>query len=468
MFNLFKLKPIVIALLLLLLFIPIQMISGLIDERQQLSQQVHQDIANSTSQAQRLTGPMLVIETEHYQAENLLNQQVVKAYSQTHIFLPNQFDLQSKLTSETRQRGIYGSRIYHSQNTLSAQFKLPTQLSFEMQPELSPAAAVGNIRLKSARLVIGLTDVRGLIGMPKLTLDGQELTIQPGTGLDALSGLQASVDLTSILAKPQFDLRIEMAISGSQYLSVTPVGDHSQWQLSADWPHPGFSGRFLPLAHQIDEQGFTANWQSSQFSNDVKNVLAKCVLQGNLCDEFTEQRFLVNLIDPVDHYLQSTRAIKYALLVLVVTFAVFYLFEILGQLLIHPMQYLFIGLALAMFYLLLISLSEVLGFAFAYLLATIACVGLCGFYTMAVLKSKGKGLAFTLGLTLLYALLFMILQAEDMALLAGTLLLFSVLSAVMISTRHLNWFQLHAESTLTSENAELLNQAKTSPEKRSD
>ena len=209
--------------------------------------------------------------------------------------------------------------------------------------------AVGNIRLKSARLVMGLSDMRGLIGMPKLTMDKQALTITPGTGLDGLTGVQASLDLASLIADPSFELSLLMDITGTEHLSMLPIGDQTSWSLATDWPHPSFVGRFLPLQHEITEHGFTATWQSSQFANAVKANIHKCFLINTQCLELKAQSFSVNLVEPVDHYQQSYRSVKYALLVLVVSFAVFYLFELLSKLAIHPMQYLFIGLALAMF-----------------------------------------------------------------------------------------------------------------------
>lgn len=454
--HFFKLKPLTIGLLLILLWIPLQMISSLIAERYQMSLQVHTDITESSSRAQWLAGPMLVIETEQYLPENSVNPLAVKAVTHYRFILPSQLNLESQLRTEIRSRGIYETRLYHTNNTLKARYELPAQLGFEQQPELSPASLVGNIKLKSARLVMGISDVRGLNGMPQLQLNQQSLKIAPGTGFDALSGIHALLDLQSLLDSQHHDLTLNLDLTGTDNLSVLPIADATAWALTADWPHPSFSGYALPFQHQIREDGFKATWQSTQFANNVQANISKCLVNDQRCELLQQQSFSVGLVEPVDHYLQSNRAVKYALLVLVVSFAVFYLFEILAKLMIHPMQYLFVGLALAMFYLLLISLSEVVGFAWAYAIAATACVLLCSAYTIAVLKSRYKGVTFACGLALLYSLLFMILRAEDMALLAGSLLLFVVLSAVMLSTRHLNWYQLQDENrdTATSSSPE--------------
>lgn len=444
MFKLLHLKPITIALLLILLWIPLTMISELVNERHQLSLQVHQDIANSSSRAQQVAGPFLLLETEQYHLDNNNGHPIIKPYSRQSLILPKTLQANSQLRSEVRSRGIYQTRLYHTDNTLALGFELEKNLGFDALPELDPVAAPGAIKIKSAQLVLVVSDVRGLIGMPQFMLNGQPLQILPGTGMTSLSGVRAKIDLATLLQQSTLKLDLNMGLTGTDQFSLLPVADNSSWNLTADWPHPGFFGRFLPQQRDIKADGFTANWHSTLFANNVQPALQKCMI-SNECETLAEHSFQVSLVEPVDHYLQSNRAVKYALMVLVISFAVFYLFELLSNLKIHPMQYLFIGLALAMFYLLLLSLSEVLGFAKAYGIASLCCVGLIGGYTAAVLNSIRKALACCLGLLCLYGLLLLILRAEDLALLAGTLLMFLVLAAVMLSTRHLNWYQLQQD-----------------------
>lgn len=447
--QIFKLKPFIISLLLLLLAVPLNLVDDLISERQQRSKEVHQDIADSSSTAQQLVGPFIVLETEQFKEELIGNQLVVKAQNSSKLLLPTDLKIQTQLQSEIRSRGIYQSRLYHTQNQLDLVFNLPKDLGLENTAELSAQPKAGAVRLKSARLVLALSDVRGLMGMPGFILQHQQLQLMPGTGLSKLDGVQARLDVPLLLAQQQFKLQVKLNLSGTNSLSVLPLADNSSWQLTADWPHPGFRGRFLPQQRQLNKDGFSASWQSTLFANNLLPVLLECLYQAK-CDPLKEHSFQVDLVHPVDQYQQANRAVKYALLVLVVSFAVFYLFELLTKLHIHPMQYLFVGLALAMFYLLLLSLSEVLGFAMAYLIAAVSCVALIGSYTVAVLKSRQKGLIFSAGLLLLYSLLFMILRAEDMALLAGSLLLFMVLAALMLCTRHLDWYQIQTPRVVTT------------------
>lgn len=446
MLKLLKLKPVTIAILLLLLSIPLAMINELVSERHQISVQVHQDIANSSSRAQQIIGPFLVLDTEEYLSDLNNGQPIVKTISRRHLILAKRLQAESQLQSEIRRRGIYQTRLYHTQNAMTLDFELEKNFGFDVVPELDPPATPGSVKIKSAYFVLALSDVRGLIGMPQFKLNQQQLQILPGTGIAQLTGVHAKVDIGSLFTvpSPKLQLEVTLGLTGTDQLSLLPTADHSHWNLTADWPHPGFFGRFLPQQREISAEGFQASWQSTLFANHVLPQLQKCVIKED-CEALIDHSFQVSLVEPVDHYLQANRAVKYALMVLVISFAVFYLFELLADLKIHPMQYLFIGLALAMFYLLLLSLSEVLGFAMAYGVATFCCVALIGGYTAAVLQSGTKALACSVGLICLYALLLMILRAEDLALLAGSLLMFLVLAAIMISTRHLNWYQLQQE-----------------------
>lgn len=451
--NLLQLKPLIIAVLILLLCLPLGLIGELVNERHQLSSEVRQDIANASSRAQQISGPILLLETEHYRDEPQAGGTVLKATRQIRTMLPAELQVDTTLNSEVRRRGIYQSRLYHSQHQLRATFALPAALGFgqlsqqssapqlSSASQLSPAPQPGAVRLVSARFILAVSDVRGFNGMPQLTLDQQQLTILPGTGVKGLTGVQAPLDLTTLTKAGRWQLDVALNLSGTDQLSLLGAAAASQWQLTADWPHPGFIGRFLPQQRDINAKGFRAHWQSTLFSNDVQPSLELCINQGD-CDNLAAHSFAVSLVEPVDHYQQSSRAVKYALMVLVVSFAVFYLFELLAAVQIHPMQYLFVGLALAMFYLLLLSLAEVIGFALAYLAASSCCITLLGVYTSAVLGSRAKAALCAAGLSALYALLYLILGAEDLALLAGSALMFLVLAGVMLSTRQLNWYQL--------------------------
>lgn len=222
-------------------------------------------------------------------------------------------------------------------------------------------------------------------------------------------------------------------------------------RLSADWPHPSFGGRHLPATREITSEGFRAAWRISELASEGPRALAACREPG--CKPLEQYTFGVRLIEPVDVYMQAHRAVKYALLFVLLTFSGFFLFEILRDLRIHPIQYLLVGLALAMFFLLLIALSEHMRFVYAYLIAAAACVGLIAAYLQAVLKSALRALGFAAMLTALYTMLYALLRSEDHSLLMGAILVFAVLAAVMLATRRIDWYRVSALASKAPVNA---------------
>ncbi len=224
-----------------------------------------------------------------------------------------------------------------------------------------------------------------------------------------------------------FSFTLELA--GSEALALAPQGADTAVTMRADWPHPSFQGRFLPAEHDIGASGFTASWRVSRFA-----------AQGA-----RNEAIAVSFIEPVGLYQMLERASKYGFLFIGLTAAAFLLFELLRRLAIHPIQYALVGLALAMFFLLLTALSEHLGFGAAYAIATAACVALVTAYLVRL--SRAVALFFGAGLAALYAVLYALLQSEDYALVGGSLLLFALLAAVMLGTRRVDWYGLTAPAT---------------------
>jgi inner membrane protein len=235
---------------------------------------------------------------------------------------------------------------------------------------------------------------------------------------------------------------MDLQLQGTGQFNLSPLGKETHLSLVSDWPHPSFTGNYLPVERSINEKGFSARWQTSYFSTNMEEHFQRCNTYKE-CVTFEHTPLGVNLIDPINHYVKSDRAVKYALLFIALTFAGFFLFEILKHLQVHPIQYALVGLALAFFYLLLISLSEHIGFALAYGVSATACVSLIGFYVSYVLQSVLRALGFTAALALLYGLLYGLLSAEDYALLMGALLLFAMLGAFMALTRNVDWYNLN-------------------------
>ncbi|MBX8590723.1 cell envelope integrity protein CreD [Pseudomonas cichorii] len=427
-----------IAALIILLLIPLMMIGNLIAERQKQRDSVLDNIARSSSLSQQLSGPVLAVPYRKVVRVWKTNAQTNESYLESaqekgHLyFLPERFELDGKIQTELRSRGIYEARLYHAENRVSGQFVLPE--NFGITENLA------DYEFERPFLAVGISDVRGIESAMKLQVEGQTLDFVPGTRLGWLGegvsvSLPAQDGKESVSLEFAFDLRLQ----GTGQFNVIPVGKSSTVKLAADWPHPSFIGNYLPARREISAEGFSANWQTSFFSTNLEDALSRCQ-QANKCQEFKSRSFGVSFIEPVDQYLKSDRAIKYALLFIALTFAAFFLFEVLKNMAVHPVQYALVGAALALFFLLLLSLSEHLGFATAYLVSAVACVVLIGFYVCYVLGSVLHGLSFATSLTVLYGLLYGLLSAEDYALLMGALLLFGLLGVFMVLTRNLDWY----------------------------
>lgn len=426
-----------IALLAIGLLIPLMMIGGLISERQSLRDSVIDDIAKSSSYAQQISGPVLVVpyrKTERvWKTQDGNSFQETRTYTRYLAFLPETFNLDADVKTEQRSRGIYEARLYHAQSRVSGQFRIPANWGIEND--------LDDYRFETPFIAVGINDIRGIQNGLQLQLNDRTLDFAAGSGLDWMGGgVRALVPGLDDKQEIRLDYAFDLKLQGTGELHVVPVGRSSTVNISANWPHPSFIGNYLPNNREITDKGFNAHWQTSFFSTNLEDALARCVASDK-CTDFQGRRFGVSFVDPVDQYLKSERAIKYALLFITLTFAGFFLFEVLRDLSVHPIQYALVGAALALFYLLLLSLSEHIGFGSAYLLSASGCVLLIGFYLAHVLRSRTRGYAFAGGLAVLYGLLFGLLSAEDYALLMGALLLFALLGAFMVLTRRLDWYR---------------------------
>ncbi|CAM3641364.1 cell envelope integrity protein CreD [Pseudomonas wadenswilerensis] len=427
-----------IAILIALLLIPLLMIGGLIQDRQEQRDQVVRDIAQSSSFAQQISGPMLVV--PYRKIERRWKTEDGKSYQEAsqvagHLyFLPETFDLKAGIDTELRSRGIYEARLFHADNHISGQFKIPANWGITED--------FADYRFDPAFLVVGISDIRGIEKGLQLQLNEQRLDFAAGTKLSWMSGgVHALLPGIDGKAEAVLNYAFDLSLQGTGQLHVLPMGRSTTVSMAANWPHPSFDGNYLPSSRKVDAGGFSARWQTSFFSTNLEDALTQCVVNEQ-CNDFNGRAFGVSFVDPVDQYLKSERAIKYALLFIALTFAGFFLFEVLKGLSVHPIQYGLVGVALAFFYLLLLSLSEHLGFAKAYALSAGGCVLLIGFYLCHVLHSVFRGMGFALGLALLYGMLYGLLTAEDYALLMGSLLLFGLLGVFMVLTRRLDWYRV--------------------------
>jgi inner membrane protein len=423
-------KILMICLLALMLLIPLGMIQSKISERQMLQNQVQQDIARSASGPQTITGPYLVVRyklTERRTTKDSFgNEKVITSSTmQDKVVMPRNLKIEGDADVETRSRGIYKARLFNLHSKLSGDFVVPQGYGV--------GSPLGDIVPVAAYFVMKVSDSRGIRNAPLLTLNGTTREFAPGAvGPIAGNGINVPLPALDATQSHTFNFEFPLELQGMTTLAVSPSGNNTEMSLKSSWPHPSFGGSYLPLTRSVDKNGFSAQWL-------VTNLARNNTAQGEICAE----TFSVDFIDPVNVYLMSERAVKYGVLFVVLVFTSFFMFEVLRSLRIHPMQYLLVGLAMAMFFLLIISLSEHMPFLASYVVSGASCAALIGIYLAGVLKNRKPGLAFAGGIALLYAVLYGVLQSEDNALLMGTLVMFSALAAVMVLTRRMDWYRLN-------------------------
>jgi inner membrane protein len=431
-----------ILLLTLLLLVPLSMIHGVVSQRSSLQTEVENTIAASSSGPQRLAGPLLVVP---YTVSELIVTKDDKGRESRHwshrneriAFTAERAAYIGKVDVEQKYKGLYKAQVYQTNGNWRASFAVPKNLGLDLDWD----DARLRLALGKAYLAFGLTDVRGLRGTPDIKWNAEPVVAENDSDWAALGdGVHASVGVLDVRTPRTHEMTMQLNVGGTRVLSIAPLGKTTSVELRAAWPHPNFGGRFLPTERSIDANGFVAKWEISQLAS--KN--AALIASGTKTDAALEA-FDVSFIEPVNVYLQAERAVKYGVLFIVLTFAAFFLFEMLKNLRIHPMQYALVGLALALFFLVLVSLSEHITFLVAYLCAATASVLLITYYLVHVLGGWARGALFGLKLALLYGVLYGLLLSEDNALMLGSLLLFAALAAVMLITRRLNWYQLSWE-----------------------
>ncbi|HEY4370585.1 MAG TPA: cell envelope integrity protein CreD [Burkholderiales bacterium] len=436
------LKVIGIIFLALLMGIPLAMVRDLIAERAANKDGVVADIARTAADTQRITLPVIVVPyTRRWVAttetvDDKLNKKTVsteKTESGTVQFLPEQVGVTAAPVMKTKKRGLYQVQTYVAALKVSGRFSLPKDYGY--------APAEGTVTWGAPVLAFGVSDPRGINNNPVLAWGGGTVRFAPGSGGDLTrigSGISATLPQVKPDAAQDAEFSFTVDLTGMERLSFIPTGRETRVTLDADWGHPSFFGKFSPDS-QIGSNHFSANWQTSFFSTNAKQAYATCAGSAK-CEDFTANEFGVSFIQPVNLYLQLERAAKYGFLFVGLTFAAFFLFEVLRSLAVHPLQYGLVGLALAMFFLLLVSLSEHIGFVQAYAVASLACVGLIVAYLSAVLGNWWRALGIGALLAGLYGVLYMLLISEDNALLMGSLFLFGLLAAAMLATRRVDWY----------------------------
>lgn len=438
-----RMKLAVIAALMLALTVPLLLVVSKIYERDNYQEQARRDIAQSWTGEQLILGPILIVPYTRTFWKQEFNKELRKYFDKKVVIkerlfvLPDSLTGQIKLDTDIRYRGIYKVPVYSGVVSLSGEFSNADFIHLERPGEV--------IEIGQPYLSIVVNDMRGIVTSPTLSWAAEKVDFVPGSGVPfERNGIHAPLPNIELVSPKRYRFSADLAIRGMSAFHIVPVGKSSSVSIVSSWPHPKFEGLYLPMRREITDAGFTANWQTSSFSTNIAEQAKSCAA-GN-CAAFVSNKLSVTLIDPVDIYLQAQRASKYGILFIGLTFAAFFLFEVIKQLAVHPIQYGLVGMALSIFYLLLVSFAEHIAFLWSYCIATAACSGLLGFYISYVLKSYKRGLAFAFAIANLYAILYVIIQAEDYAFSMGAGLTFVALAAVMYVTRNIDWYEIGGNS----------------------
>jgi inner membrane protein len=341
--------------------------------------------------------------------------------------LPDELNVNGKVKPETRKRGLFEVVVYQSDLDLNATF---TNLHLD---KLN--VPLEQVELKKAFISLGISDLKGLSEQVKINVNDSSFICNPGVPSNDIieSGLHVVVPLS--YEQQKLNISCKLDLKGSQELLFVPIGKETQVDLVSNWKDPSFSGEFLPHTRNVTKDGFTARWK-------VLN------LNRNYPQEWTGERYVgsssfgVDMKMPVDVYQKSMRVAKYAMLFIVLTFLVLFFVEILNKILIHPIQYILVGIALVLFYVLMLAFSEQIYFDYAYLLAAIMTIGLIYFYARAILRSRNLGMLTAAILAILYLFIFVLIQMQDYALLFGSIGVFLILGVTMYFSRKVDWFEL--------------------------
>jgi inner membrane protein len=411
-------RALLLAALTLALEIPLGLVGGVIADRQVHEREAARNVAESWGRAQTFVGPMIVLPYRPASGQ----------WTRALTLLPEQLSIDGRIVPEQRRRGLFSVTVYAATLAVVAQFSTKS---------VRDLLADGQwIDWPAARLNLGLSDAKS-INAGIVDLDGKGVDWLPETPT-ALASLQAPLAAAELAGRESLTVRFRIGFAGSGRVSFVPVGRRTDVSLLSAWPSPSFSGRYLPTEQSIDKSGFSAKWTISYLGRGYGQLWDGAGKTDPAAHAVLASAFSLNLLNPVDAYRETDRTIKYAIIFIGLTFAACLLLELATGTRPHATQYGLIGLSLSIFYLLLLSFSEQIGFGPAYLASAAAVVGQAATYNWALHRRLLPAVGFGALLAALYAGLYALLQLEDVALLSGSLLLFAVLSAAMWLTRNLH------------------------------
>lgn len=416
------LRIILVGCLIVLLLIPLWMIQFIISERQVYRNEAVREISKSWAAPQVIAGPILTVVTnlDHKDKSGTKTQSKKRSF-----YLPENLSVEAKVVPEKRYRGIYSAIVYKTDLMIKGNFDLKKLKEKINDPNFAESYLSFNIE-----------DPKGI--QEKVTIKWDEVIQSVNPGLIDNNVFKNGFHSEVLINKEKFvsSFQINLTLNGVDDLSFVPIGKNTEVNISSSWSNPSFVGKFLPAKREIGEDGFRASWSINHFNREFPQEW-----ESQKYDVFKD-KFGVKFVIPADEYQQTMRSSKYGLLIIILTFASFFLVEIFSGKAIHPIQYMLIGLALIIFYSMLLALSEYILFQYSYLIAGSLVIGLITLYTKSIYKNRGIVLSISSMLILFYGFVYILLQLQDYSLLLGNIALFLILAAIMFFTRKINWFDV--------------------------
>jgi inner membrane protein len=408
------------------------MIQNLISERQLRRDSVVKEISQKWGDCQTITGPFITVPFKTFYEDKDGKMQFNLTYLQ---ILPETLDVTGEIKPEVRYRSLFEAILYNIKLKFSGNFKLPSTSHLNIKPEY--------ILWDEAYLSLGITDMRGI--QDKIVINFNESAYNAKPGLKTTDLAEAGVSTLIRPPAPNESNRFsfDLNLNGSEQVSFIPVGESNTVKINSSWPSPSFNGAFLPASREVKKDGFSASWKILHLNRNYPQFWEGAQYK------VTPSAFGLQLILTADIYQKSTRLAKYSIMFIVFTFAAFFFSEIINKRRVHPIQYILIGMAILIFYTLVLSLSEHMSFNYAYILSAAAVTLIISGYAKAIVTNSRFAFTILGILTILYCYLFIILQLEDYALIMGSIGLLVILAIVMYITRKINWYEI---KTMQQEN----------------
>ena len=432
-------KALVIGILIVLLLVPLSQVESLVGERVAMRQTAALRVAESWGGAQTTAGVLLAFPVETTRVDidqTAAGRETQRTEVERNVLyvLPDTLKISARVDPDFRPVGLYETPVYTANVQIAGEF-VNRDFAQLLQPKEGR-----DVKWSEARLLVLNSESRALRAVDDLEVAGERPTVA-ADGYAGSAGISTPVPLVALRENTTIPFRLKLTLAGSSQLSFLPLARKAEIAIQSAWPHPKFQGAPAPLDPQITDKGFTARWSVLEINRNFgQSWYDSQVRPGEPVEtSFAQSGVGVVFYEPVDIYQRNYRAVHYAVLLIVITFLTFFLWEHMSGIAIHGMQYLMVGLALALFYLLLLALSEHMSFDVAYGISAGSLVALITVYLTGVLRRLSLALGAGAGLATLYTMLYWILRSEDYSLLMGSLLLFGVLATLMIATRRIDW-----------------------------